>query len=106
MKVPGKIQRGLLVFLAVIVLYVGLYCCLSARGSYQFMQTGRIRYGFGLSVSDVSMWQPEFIRWQQFTNVEGSATTRGNILGYVFCPLIILDRWLVHPTEVLIGADS
>jgi hypothetical protein len=52
------------------------------------------------------MWQPEFIRWQQFTNVEGSATTRGNILGYVFCPLIILDRWLVHPTEVLIGADS
>ena len=102
MKSPRKIRRYILGFLATALLYVGSYSCLSASGGYYYGQSGRVRYGFGLSVSDISIWQPRFLRWQRFTNVRGEKTTRGNFLGYVFCPLIVVDRWFVHPTSQLI----
>ena len=106
MRAPRKIRRYSLAALGVVLFYVGSYCCLSASGGYCFGQSGRVRYGFGLSVSDISIWHPKFLYWQRFTNVRGAKTTHGNILGYVYCPLIALDRWLVHPTEQLIDPQS
>ena len=106
MNVSRKIRRYLLTLLAAVLLYVGSYCCLSASGGYYFGQSGRVRYGFGISVSDVSIWQPKFLQWQRFTNAGGEETTRDNFPGYVFCPLIAMDRWLVHPTEQLIEPQS
>lgn len=106
MKAPRKVRRYLLALLAVFVLYVGSYCWLSADGRYYFAQSGRVRNGVGLSVSDIAMWHPKYLRWEWVTNVRGEQTSRGNMLGYVFCPTIILDRWLVHPTEQLIDPQS
>jgi hypothetical protein len=101
MRVSHNVKRASLALLAIFVLYVISYCGLSACGRHEFSQSGRIRYAFGLSVSDVSMWQPRFIRWQRFTDVRGNESSRGNFLGYFYCPMITLDRWLVHPSEQL-----
>ena len=102
MKARRKIRRYLFTVLTAVLLYVGSYCCLSVSGEYYFGQSGRVRYGFGLSFSDISIWHPRFLQWQRFTSVGGEETTRGNILGYIYCPLIEFDRWLVHPTEQLL----
>ena len=99
MKLRCKLRKSSLLVLAVALIYVASYCCLSAPGGYQFGQSGRVRYGFGHSVSDILIWQPQYLRWQRFTNMRGEASTRGNILGYAYCPLIVIDRWLIHPTK-------
>jgi hypothetical protein len=99
MKTGRKRRQVFLTMVVAVLIYMGSYCCLSACGGYQFRQSGRVRYGFGLSVSDVSIWQPKFLRWQRFTNTRGEEVIRGNIFGYLFCPLIVVDRWLIHPTE-------
>ena len=101
MKMPRAVKRCLFTLLAVLVFYVSSYCCLSACGSYQLTQSGRLRYGFGLSVSDLSIWQPTFLRWQRFSDTQAEETSRGNALGNFYCPMIILDRWLVHPDKWL-----
>ena len=99
MKSRRKHRQVFLRLLATTLIYVASYCCLSACGEYQFGESGRVRYGFGLSVSDLSIWQPKILRWQRFTNTRGEEATRGNIFGYLYCPLIVIDRWLIHPTK-------
>ena len=91
------------VLLPIIVLYVGTYFCLSACGEYQFAQSVHLRYSFGFAVSDISHWQPKYLRWQQFRTISGDETTRGNPGGDLFCPLIMLDRWAIHPTRQLMA---
>lgn len=95
-------HRPLVLALGILsVLYVCLYVVLSAAGGYSFSQSGRVRYnaGQGLSVSDLVMWYPKWAWYQNdFVHVSGEISSRGNTLGYVFSPLIILDRKLIHKT--------
>lgn len=106
MKLPRFVRRSLATLAFILVLYIGSYCCLSACGDYYFGQSGRLRYNFGFAVSDISIWHAKFTRWQRFQNIRGEQITRGNTLGYFYCPMIILDRWLVHPTEQLFDDAS
>lgn len=87
--------------LILLLIYVGSYVCLSSYGGYYFCQTGSLRYSSGLSVSDVSMWQPRFLYWQRLQNVSGESTSQGTVLGYYYCPLIMIDRRWVHCTRRL-----
>jgi hypothetical protein len=103
MKLPRAVRRCLYILLAVVVLYAGSYCCLSACGDYFWEQSGRVRYKFGFAVTDLSMWHPKLTHWQRFTSIQGEEITRGNTLGYFYCPMIMLDRWLVHPTGQVIN---
>mgnify|MGYP000745972921 CR=1 FL=1 len=105
MKAVLEKRRYLFALLLAGLLYVGSYCSLSACGEYCFSQSGRVRYSFGLSISDISIWHPRFLQWQRFTTVRGEKTTRGNFLGYAYSPLIAIDRSFVHPTEQLIARD-
>ena len=98
MTTRRKRRQVFLTLLVAALIYIGSYCCLSACGEFQFSQSGRVHYGFGLSVSDILIWQPKFLQWQCFTNTQGEESTRGNLLGYAYCPLIAIDRWLIHPT--------
>ncbi len=100
------LRRYLFAVVAGLLFYIGSYSCLSLSGQYAWSQSGRVRYAFTLSVSDISIWQPKFLYWQRFINVKGEKTTRGNFVGYVYCPLIMLDRWWVHPTERLIAREE
>ena len=93
-------------FLVAAVLYVGLYAALSSSGSYVFSQSGRLRYGFGLAVSDQGLWRPCGVRWQRFCDIYGWNSSRGNILGYFYSPLILLDRAVIHPSRDLFDATE
>lgn len=84
-----------------LIAYPGSYIALSAAGGYYFSQSGRTRYAFGLSVSDVSVWHPAGVYWEPFVDSRGDETSRGTELGYFYSPLIRIDRTFVHPTEQL-----
>lgn len=98
------LKEILLVLLICLVLYVGVYIVLSCLGSYYFNQSGELRYsGILLAVSDISTWNPKGCWFQyRFKNTRGEYVSRSNDLGYLFAPLIMLDRRFFHPTEVLI----
>jgi hypothetical protein len=89
-------------------LYLGTYITLSCLGGYYFNQSGKFRYrNMGLSVSDISTWNPKGCRFQyRFKNIKGEDVSRGNDLGYLFAPLIMLDRRFVHPTQVLFAPEA
>ncbi len=77
--------------------YVGVYVALSASGGYGVASSGRLRYGGGLSVSDLQVWQPRFCRAGRSAR---KSTARGRLmppLGALFA-LILMDRSFVHPT--------
>ena len=83
------------------LVYVGSYGALSAAGDYRASQTGKLRYSFGLSVTDVHHWQPRFMGWEPFRDVSGKDTSRGDLLGYFYSPLIRLDRAWCHPSQFI-----
>ena len=93
-----KKQAAIAVFV-----YVGTYAYFTSAGQYYFSQSGKVRYSFGLSACDVSIWQPRFLDWQPFQNVYGQSTSRGSTLGYYYAPLIFIDRLWFHPTRTLIA---
>lgn len=109
MTVPWrKVVRELLITAGILfVCYVGIYIILSSLGTYYFNQSGEVRYrSMGLAVSDISTWNPESCRFQyRFKNYSGKYVSRGNDLGYLFAPLIMLDRRFVHPTRVHIEPE-
>ena len=95
------LQRRLKIALGASAAYVLVYVVLSVSGGYIWTQSGQVRYGHGLSVSDLQQWQPRFAFYQWFRQVDGAWTLRANFLGYVFAPLILLDQSLVHRTVQL-----
>ena len=99
-----RLKEVILVLLICLVLYVGVYIVLSCLGGYYYNQSGKLRYpGILLAVSDISTWNPKGCWFQyRFINTHGESVSRGNDLGYLFAPLIMLDRRFFHPTEVLI----
>ena len=96
MRAPIKLR--LKIVLGILILYAAVYTVLSLSGGYVFTQSGLVRYGFGLSVSDLQQWQPRFAFCQRFRQVDEHWTLRANFLGYVFAPLILCDQAFVHKT--------
>ncbi len=104
MRAPLK--RRLKIALGVLAAYALVYLVLSLTGGYVLTQSGQVRYGFGLSVSDIRQWQPRFAFCQRFRRADGSWTLRANCLGYVFAPMILLDQTLVHRTVRLFDPET
>ncbi|WP_298859154.1 hypothetical protein [uncultured Gimesia sp.] len=104
MKLSKPVKATLLGIVISTAVYVGTYIALSFFGGYYFNQSGKVRYrSMGLSVSDISTWNPKGCWYQaEFKNTKGISVSRGNDLGYLFSPLIILDRKYFHPTVILI----
>jgi len=86
--------------------YVVTYCFCSGFGQYQPAQSGEIRWGFGMSVTDIVIWSPFEANWQKYTTSSGTQSSRGNLLGYFYSPLIRLDRALIHPTQNYFGNED
>jgi hypothetical protein len=76
--------------------YLGSYTIMSARGEWTYSQTGKIRYNFGWAMSDVIRWDPAVAHWEPFRDVYGKDGSRGTLMGYLYSPLIRLDRRFVH----------
>ena len=86
--------------------YVVIYVVLAVNGQYCWSRSGRLRYDAGISVTDRVVWNPLYLCWEPFRDVTGQDTTRGNLLGYLYSPLISLNRQWVHPTQVLFDKDG
>lgn len=88
-----------------IAIFFGAYLCayiiLSSCGGYYFTQSGRQRWhGTGLAVTDMIIWHPRFVWYQSdYMFADGKIGTRGNFLGYLFVPLVQLDRRCIHPSK-------
>ncbi|MCA9072832.1 MAG: hypothetical protein KDA84_28105 [Planctomycetaceae bacterium] len=78
--------------------YVVSYIALSAFGEYRPSPSGKRRYAFGLAVMDRSLWQPKGMYWSRRLDLHGESTTEGSLLGYLYFPLIVVDRTYWHPT--------
>ena len=100
----SKRLRVVLVLAALLVVYVGSYVVLSARGDWYWSQTGKLRYDFGFAVSDVERWFPARAHWEPFRDIHGDDTSRGDLPGYLFSPLIRIDRAWIHPDRQVFPA--
>ena len=89
-------------FVGIIACYIISYLPFSLNGRYVWTQSGEVRYSFGLSVTDLEQWQPKWARCQVFRDISGRLVLRGNILGYFYTPLILIDQKYIHPTKRII----
>ena len=96
-----KKRRLLLYVLIFLGIYIAAYAVLSSFGSYYGLQSGTLRYYFGLSVTDRLIWQPAIIRGRMFTNLDGNKVYQANLAGYFFRPFLIFDQKFVHKTIVM-----
>jgi hypothetical protein len=92
--------------LALVLFYAGSYSALSASGGYYLSQSGNNRYTSGLSMSDVSIWHPQWLYWEPFKSIDGTRSSRGTNLGYFYAPLIVVDRAWIHPTSDLFAENE
>lgn len=74
---------------------------MSICGEWTFSQTGKVRYSFGWAMSDVVRWDPFGAHWEPFRDIYGKDASRGTPLGYLYSPLIRLDRKFFHPDRPL-----
>jgi hypothetical protein len=93
------IKRRIIFGLGVaLILYIAAYALLSAMGKYEPSQTGQVRWGFGLSVTDVEVWRPKFVHLRVWRGIDGKMQAQANLLGWLFLPLEIADRRWCHPS--------
>ena len=99
----NKINKNRLLLIAIIIIAVYLlsYLILTLFGDYYFSQTWRCRDSeIGFTLSGIIIWQPMFCRWQaNYEFADGSQGSRGDIMGYLYSPLIYLDRVIWHRTQ-------
>ena len=97
----NKFRLILYVCLVGVLLYVASYLFLTYRGSWCFSQSGELRHDGGILASDIVEWRPQGLYWQgRFKDIRGRYASRGNLLGYFYCPLIGLDRAVWHRTRL------
>lgn len=104
-------RRVFRTFVITLLLYVAVYVVNSCCGYYYWSPSGLTRKAFGhpthISMPDRQVWKPLVGTFERYTTVEGRESFRGNALGYVFAPLILLDQAWVHPTsDFLLSPDG
>lgn len=84
----------------VLLLYLLSYITNSALGRYLVIPSGETRFAFGkptaVSMPDMAIWTPQFGRFESYLTIRGDRAVRATIIGYLFCPLIYLDRRFFH----------
>ena len=86
------------IVIIVIVVYLISYSLLSVTGGYVALPSGRIRLSYGLSISDVLVWQPRFGEGHWMINANGRTGWIGDFLGWIYYPMMMLDQRAFHPT--------
>ena len=107
---PPLIPRYAWAIFGALLSYVLIYLPLSLLGDYHTVPSGQTRGPRGQAISDQQIWQPWGLRLVIFQDMHGDTVLedtshrtqqRTNLGGYIFFPLIVADRWLVHRTKRL-----
>ena len=98
-KSASRLRKIGVNFALLLSFYVGSYALLSACGSYRGRPSGEMRYGFGLAVTDLSLWCPAGMIWERRKSIDGEYVIDADLAGWFYYPLIQLDRTWFHPTE-------
>jgi len=98
---PRLWRRRLLIGCAIVVLYVGSYAVLSFTGGWIVSISGEFRPIEGIAMTDILEWQPRYGYCRRIRNVSGGYRIDADPLGYVYCPLVLLDQRYVHRTMPL-----
>lgn len=93
-----KHRKGLIIGFGAFVSYLGIYAAMSASGEYRPSPCGKIRHSSGLAVMDRTLWQPKGMYFVRRLDVQGRSKTDADLGGYIFAPLIVVDRANWHPT--------
>lgn len=91
--------RYLITAVIILAVYVGTYCLLSWNGRYWYRPSGEVRYGSGLAAFELAQWSPYGITFECRHGVDGKYITDGGVFGFIYSPLIYVDRRLVHKTR-------
>lgn len=93
-----------------ILLYLALYALNSTCGEYRVVASGNTRKAFGrptgVSMPDVAHWFPLVGRFDFYKTIHGKVESRGSFFGYLFCPLIHMDRTIWHHSKKVINDDG
>ncbi len=107
-----NIKRRAIIMIIValaLCLYVVSYLPFSARGKYKPSFSGKHRYNMGgapgLAITDISHWVPKGMRFRRWLDVDGNPTSTGNPAGYIYGPLICIDRKYFHKTQHYFESD-
>ena len=100
---PAKAGRHhrpilLLITIAALITYFGSYVLLSASGGYVQTRSGDVRMSYGLSTSDVLVWQPRFGMGSTLRTLGGQTEWNCDALGLLYHPLMAVDQRFVHRT--------
>jgi hypothetical protein len=78
-------------------MYVLTYVVLSSLGQYRPVSL-EVTNVAKFELNDPWIWHPAGMNWHQ-QNQFGKPGIVANLPGWVFLPLLLLDRQLVHPTR-------
>lgn len=78
------------------IVYLGAYIILSLAGGYRAAASGRVRLPYGFAFQDTYEWQPRFGHLNRRTRIDGTRDWEGDLIGFVFFPLICLDHGFWH----------
>jgi hypothetical protein len=70
---------------------------LSGKGGYMEEPSGRLRWNFGFAISDIFVWQPYWGRGYYMVDLSKRDEWNGDVLGFLFKPLMTLDQRFIHP---------
>lgn len=86
-----------------LLLYLGSYIALSYSGEYGIAASRKLQTPLGsLSIPDTRQWQPKGLDLVVVKDQNGNWNWTGNTAGYVYSPLILIDRQLWHPSDHLL----
>jgi hypothetical protein len=89
-----------------ILIYLLIYCINSFFGGYVLVPSGHSRSLYGaptvFSMPDEAVWQPYLGGGHEYLDYERRIRFKGDILGYLFYPLLLFDQNNVHLSRRLI----
>ena len=86
-------NKFVIVVIVVTIAYSLIYLALSAMGDYQVV---------GVSLfKGQAQWQPKTLHMERYKKLNGEIEMTANVGGYVFMPLILIDRATVHKNKNL-----
>jgi hypothetical protein len=106
MKIQNRYRMHWYRALSVLAAYLLVYIVFSLFGSYAMVQSGKLRYRSGLSISDLFEYMPYAMWYHEMLLIDGSIVIDKDLGGWLYAPLIRLDRYYWHKTIYILPNES